>query len=230
MRRATQRGRAQAGHATRTEVMQLERQLAFGIVAGALQEIAHDLLHLPAHRGHGHRIPHAQQQGLQIRRHPERLGVGGFDRHQHVVRGHHAAFGHRTDADRQLPTQTVDDIAPAGLVERFAMRRQQRLGIVDVGVRHRTVDRFFQDRLQAEERGLVVHATARFHVEKRGIGARWILQPVAGLVAVGVEQQVVEIMHDGSSFASGGRRSVRQREVMAQPWPRKNSRMCRWSS
>jgi hypothetical protein len=62
---AAYRRRLGARHAARTEVVQLEWQLAFGIVAGAFQEAANGLLRMPAGRRHRHRIPEPQQQRLE---------------------------------------------------------------------------------------------------------------------------------------------------------------------
>ena len=72
--------------------------------------------------------------------------------------GHHAAFGHGADAYRQMAAETVDDIAPAGLVERFAMRGEHRSGVVDIGVGDRPCQRVLEDRLQAEEHRAIVQA------------------------------------------------------------------------
>jgi hypothetical protein len=74
------------------------------------------------------------------------------------VGGHHAAFGHGTDAHRQVAAKPVDDIAPAGLVERFAMRGEHCSSVVDVGVGDRPCQRVLEDRLQAEEHRAIVQA------------------------------------------------------------------------
>jgi hypothetical protein len=73
---------------------------------------------------------------------------------------------------------------------------QDRHGFIDIRVRDRLDQVFLESGLQAIEERAVVEAAAGFHVEKRRVGTRRILQPVAGLVAVGVEQEVVEALHD----------------------------------
>jgi len=53
------------------------------------------------------------------------------------MRRHHRAFRHRADAQRQLSTVRIDDVAPARFVEWFAVRREERPGLVDHRRRHR---------------------------------------------------------------------------------------------
>ena len=102
VRRAAERRRFRAGYAARAEVMQLERQLPCRIVAGALEELPDRLLGVPAGGRHRDRIPEAQQHRLEVGRHPIRIGIGGLDRHQGLVRRNDRAFGHCADADRHV--------------------------------------------------------------------------------------------------------------------------------
>ena len=75
----------------------------------------------------------------------------------------------------------IDNIAPAGFVERLAMRGVQIARLVDVGVGDRLGQVFLEDGLQAEEDSAVVQAAARLDVEERGVGIRRVLQPVLAL-------------------------------------------------
>ena len=195
VRGAAESGRFQAGYAAGAEVVQLEGQLAFRVVAGAFQKLADRLLRMPADGRHGDGVPDAQQHRLQVRRHPERLWIGRLDGHQRFVRGHHGALRYGADADRQVAAVAVDDVAPAGFVERLAMCGEHIARLIHVGVGDGRGEVFLQDGLQTEEHGAVMDAAARLHVEERGIGTRRILQPVAGLVAVGVEEEVGEVLH-----------------------------------
>ncbi len=146
VRRPADGRRLRARHAARAEVVHLERQLA-GVVAGLLQVAAHQLTQVPALRRHRDRIPHAQQHRLEIRREPEHLGVVALDRHQHIVVGHHAALRHRADAHRQVAVVALDDVAPAGFVERLAVRGEEPARRVDHGRRDGAAQVFLRQHL-----------------------------------------------------------------------------------
>jgi hypothetical protein len=118
------------------------------------------------------------------------------------MRRHDRALGHGADADRQASAARVDDVVPAGLVERLAVRGERGARLVHHRVRDRAAEVLLQDRLQAEEQRAFVGAAARLDVEERPLGVGRVLQPVAGLVAVGIQDEVVERSHDGSSFTS----------------------------
>lgn len=76
------------------EVMQLERQLAFRVIAGALKELPNRLLGVPADCGDRDRIPDTQQQHFQIRGRPDRhSGRSSWISHEGIVGRDHGAFG-----------------------------------------------------------------------------------------------------------------------------------------
>src|SRR5262245_20686278 len=93
----------------------------------------------------------------------------------------------------------VDDAAPAGLVEGLAVGGEDVACFIDIRVRDRLGQVFLEYGLQAVEKRAVVEAAAGLDVEERRVGTGRILQPVAGLVAIGVEEEVVEAVHDPPS-------------------------------
>ena len=107
-----------------------------------------------------------------------------------LVRRNDGAFRHGADADRQVPAMPVDDVAPAGLVERLAVSGEDVAGFIDIRVRDRLGQIFLENGLQAVEERAVVEAAAGLDVEERRVGTGRMLQPVAGLVAVRVEEEV----------------------------------------
>src|SRR5262245_25382536 len=107
------------------------------------------------------------------------------------MRRNDGAFGHGADADRQVPAMPVDRVAPAGLVEWLAVGGKDIAGFIDIRVRDRLDEVFLENGLQTIEKRAVVEAAAGLDVEERRVGTGRILQPVAGLVAVGVEEEVV---------------------------------------
>src|SRR5678815_577642 len=94
----------------------------------------------------------------------------------------------------------IDDEAPARLVERLAAGGEDFAGFIDIRGRDRPGQVFLENGLQAVEERAVAKAAARLDVEERRVGTGRILQPVAGLVAVGVEEKVVAALHDETAM------------------------------
>ena len=124
------------------------------------------------------------------------------------MRRNDGAFGYGADADGQVPAMPVDDVAPAGLVERLAVGGEDVAGFINIRVRDRPGQVFFENGLEALEERAVVEAAAGLDVEERRVGTGRILEPVAGLVAVGVEEEVVEALHDPNRFLEGVTRRI----------------------
>ena len=53
------------------------------------------------------------------------------------MRRNDRAFGYGADAERQLTAKPVDDVTPAGLVERLAVGGEEVAGLIDMRVRDR---------------------------------------------------------------------------------------------
>lgn len=62
----------------------------------------------------------------------------------------------------------IDDVAPAGFIEGFAVGGKEVAGLIDIRVGDGRTQGLLEDRLQAEEHGAVMDAAAGFHIEEGG--------------------------------------------------------------
>ena len=216
VRHAAQHRRLQRGHAACAEVVQLEGQA--GGVTRAGERIADQPARGVAVRGDGGGVPDAQQRRLDIARQPPAGRVGVLDRDQGVVDGHHRALRHRADAQRQPAAVGLDDVHPALAVEGHTVGRAQLGGQRHVVCGDRVGEVLLQQRLQPEEHRVGEAAAARLDVAEHRLRARRVLQPVAGLVAVGVEDE-----QPGDVAEAVQRRQSREPFSMARWWRSTNS-------
>ena len=146
-------------------------------------------------RADGHRVPDLHQERLHVVRQPEALRIRVFDRHQDIFHADHRPLGHRLDGEGEPALVLIDDVLPALSVELEAGREVALVvgrGLVDARLRHdfpREVA--LQEILQAEKTDLVVLAAPALKVGVHGLGPRRVLSPVAHLVRVREEEEVV---------------------------------------
>lgn len=147
-----------------------------------------DLLQMPGARRHRRRIPDgAQQRRFEIGDDPRNARVGVDDLHECIAGRQHAALANRLDTHGHMAAMRVQHMIPAGAIERLAMREQHLFRLVYVGARDRLRQHILQIDLQAEEQALRKGAAARFDIARDEFRPGRILQKMAGLVAVGVE-------------------------------------------
>ena len=117
----------------RAEVVQLERDLAVGIVARPLQAGVDDLLAVAGHGRDRRRIPdRSQQRRLHECGEPGQPRIGVADLDQRGAEGNGHAFRQRLDFEREHAVMLLHDDLPARAIERQAVRKHERLGFVDL--------------------------------------------------------------------------------------------------
>ena len=100
------------------------------------------------------------------------------------------AFGHSADAKWKTATVQLHNPFPALAVERKAVGEPEVLGFIHILLADRGVKRLLKQHLQPEEKGGGVLAAAALQISPHGREIRGVLQPVAGLIAIAIKQNV----------------------------------------
>jgi hypothetical protein len=80
------------------------------------------------------------------------------------------------------------------MMERQAMGKNDRLGLIDIGTGHRLAEIFLQKHLQPEEQNIsLIRMAPRLDIGGDATGAWRILKEMAELIAVGIEDQVGQV-------------------------------------
>ena len=196
-------GLFRAGHSSETKVMQLE--VDQGRIAGFGEVIQNDMLHRPALRGDGRRIPDLDQQRFQVIRQPERVGIGIFHRHQDIRFPDHQTFGDRLDFNGQPPLMLVEDVLPTGAMKDLSAEVgiEQFFCLIDFVLSHDGAHEILLEPvLQAKKRRLRVNSPGpglKVRVNPRRV--RRILFVVADFVAVRQPADIVDPIHPGPLFS-----------------------------
>ena len=170
----------------------------FHVVGSALQGGTDHLLAQPAQSADRGRVPNRPQQGgLEEAGHPVVLRVSVDELHEHVVGGQHGSLGDRLDLDRQIPAVVVDDAHPVVAVEVHPLFAHEVLGLIDIFKRHRTREVVADECLEPDEHRDGVLTAAGLDVRRDVLSAWRVQRVVAVLVAVGVDDDVVELIAQG---------------------------------
>ena len=170
--------------------MEAEGQLALGGVGGALQRRLQHGAQVPAAGGHRGGIPEAQQGRLHPAHQPGQLRIGGVHRQQHLAGGNAAALGDGADAQGQPAAVPINHPLPALAVEGQAVQLPDLGCFLKISLADGTGEGLLQDDLQPEEQRLGVFTAAAFEIGPHGGEIAGVLEPVAALIAVGVEQKI----------------------------------------
>ena len=118
------------------------------------------------------------------------MRTGVFHAAKTVGNRHDSSLSHSPNANLQLASMVMHNVHPALLIERLPVLGKEHVGLFHVLRGHWLLQVALHYVLQTEEDGGVVISASTLNVgEDRGRFGR-VLQPVGGLVAVRVENQV----------------------------------------